>query len=207
MTVRENLLAVLAIAFSAALSACSGKDALPPGELTAEGERAPTYRIGAGDALEVTVWRNDRLSRAVSVRPDGRITLPLIKAVEAAGKTPTGLSEDLETKFSKYVENPLVSVRVTSFTGTFQQQVRVVGEAANPQAIPYRADMTLLDVMIAVGGLTEFAAGDRATLVRTARGDRQAYEVKLGSLLNEGEIQANRKVMPGDILIIPETVL
>jgi len=147
------------------------------------------------------------LISAVSVRPDGRITLPLIKTVEAAGKTPTELSKDLEKQFAKYVENPLVSVRVTSFTGTFQQQVRVVGEATNPQAIPYRADMTLLDVMIAVGGLTEFAAGDRARLVRMTGGEQQAYEVDLGSLLKEGDIQANRKVMPGDILIIPETVL
>jgi polysaccharide export outer membrane protein len=143
----------------------------------------------------------------VTVRPDGRITVPLIDDLKANSKTPTQLARDIEKELATYVQDPLVTVIMNSFSGTFQQQVRVVGAATNPQAIPYRANMTLLDVMIQVGGLTEFAAGDRATLIRVVDGEQEEFDANLDSLIRDGEISANAAVKPGDVLIIPETFL
>jgi len=139
------------------------------------------------------------------VRPDGRISIPLLEDVEAADKTPSELSREIEQKLSAFVTDPLVTVIVTEFVGPFSDQVRVVGEALEPQAIPYRDDMTMLDVMIEVGGLTEFAAGNRATLVRIADGKEQQYRVRLDDLVRDGDITANVAMRPGDVVIIPET--
>lgn len=189
------------------LSACSGGDKLPPARLGDQGAEAPLYRIGPGDSLQIFVWRNAELTTGISVRPDGRITVPLIDDLEAADKTPTQLARDIEDALGVYVQDPLVTVMVNGFVGTYDQQVRVVGAAAQPRAVPFRADMTLLDVMIAVGGLTEFAAGDRATLVRLVNGRQREYRVKLDSLIKDGDIDANVAMLPGDILIIPETFL
>jgi len=191
---------------AALLTACARGEPLPRDAESPPAE-APLYRIGPGDALQIFVWRNAELTSAVTVRPDGRITVPLIDDLEAAGKTPTQLARDIEEALSAFVQDPLVTVMVENFVGTFQQQVRVVGAAANPAAIPYRANMTLLDVMISVGGLTEFAAGDRATLVRVVDGRQREFHVELDSLLREGQISANAPVLPGDILIIPESFL
>lgn len=189
------------------LAACTGRPPLPPAN-TSEGlVDAPLYRIGPGDSLNIFVWRNEDLASTASVRPDGRITVPLIDDLQAAGKTPTELARDIEEALSTYVQDPLVTVMVTGFVGTFEQQVRVVGAATNPSAIPYRADMTLLDVMIAVGGLTDFAAGNRATLVRLVDGRQREYRVRIDSLLKQGDISANVMMLPGDILIIPESLL
>jgi len=187
-------------------SACTQRETLSAGKMDTP-ETAPTYRIGPGDSMQIFVWRNQDLTTSVSVRPDGRITVPLVEDLEAAGKTPTELAKDIEGELAKYVQDPLVTVIMTGFVGTYQQQVRVVGAAANPQALPYRDGMTLLDVMVSVGGLTEFAAGDRATLVRVAEGEQKAYRVELDSLVRDGEISANVAMLPGDILIIPETFL
>jgi polysaccharide export outer membrane protein len=189
------------------LAACAGNPALPPANTSAGSVEAPLYRIGPGDSLNIFVWRNDDLASTTSVRPDGRITIPLIDDLQAADKTPTELARDIEKALGTYVQDPLVTVMVTGFVGTFEQQVRVVGAAVNPSSIPYRADMSLLDVMIAVGGLTEFASGNRATLVRVADGRQREYRVKLDSLLKQGDISANVKMLPGDILIIPESLL
>jgi polysaccharide export outer membrane protein len=201
----KNLSArVLALAVLTLVVACSGKPELTPASATERPATAP-YRIGPGDTLRVFVWGNPGLSDEVPVRPDGRISIPLLEDVEAADKTPTELGREIEQQLSAFVADPLVTVIVTDFVGPFTQQVRVVGEATEPQAIPYRGDMTLLDVMIAVGGLTEFAAGNRATLVRTADGQEQQYRVRLNDLVRGGDISANVAMRPGDVVIIPET--
>jgi polysaccharide export outer membrane protein len=163
------------------------------------------YLIGSGDVLNVFVWHNPDLSVTVPVRPDGRISLPLLQDVEAAQKTPTELSAEIEQGLSKYLREPLVTVIVTEFVGAYSQQVRVIGEAQQPKAIPYHSDMTTLDVMIAVGGLTRFAAGNRAEIVRTVDGKEQAFTVRLDDLLKDGDMSANAPVMPGDVLVIPES--
>lgn len=168
---------------------------------------APLYQIGPGDSLQVFVWRNPELTKSVVVRPDGRVTVPLVEDLPASGKTPTELARDIEQELSAFVQDPFVSVFVSGFQGTFDQQVRVVGAAAEPQAMPYRAGMTVLDVMIRVGGLTDFADGDSVTLVRRTDEGRTSYRVRLDDLLQDGDIKANAPVRPGDILIIPQTFL
>ncbi len=178
---------------------------LGPLTWAAEGEESPYYLIGPGDTLNIFVWRNPDLSTAVPVRPDGRITIPLVEDLQASGKTPTQLARDIEKALARYVKDPLVTVMVTGFIGPYSQQIRVVGEAAQPQALPYRDRMTLLDVMIAVGGLTEFAAGNRARLVRIVDGKQQILELRLDDLLKDGDISANIPMLPGDTLIIPES--
>jgi len=168
------------------------------------GGSPPMYHIGPGDALNIFVWRNPELSVTVSVRPDGRINTPLVEDLVASGKTATELARNLESRLSRYVKNPVVTVMVSGFVGQYEEQIRVVGEATKPQALPYRARMTLLDVMIQVGGLTEFAAGNAATLIRETDGKQRQYEVRLDDLLRDGDISANVVMLPGDILIIPE---
>ena len=198
-------LAVLAIA---ACGSTSGAGKLPAADFVSPAEGpGPDYVIGPLDALNIFVWRYPELSSAVSVRPDGRITVPLIEDLQATGLTPTQLSKSIQDRLAAYIQNPIVSVIVTEFQGPFAQQVRVVGEAANPQAIPFRANMTLLDVMIAVGGLTEFAAGDRARLIRydKASGSQKEYAVKIDSLIRDGKTTANVRMEPGDVIIIPES--
>ncbi len=163
------------------------------------------YLIGAGDTVNIFVWRNAEVSSAVAVRPDGKITTPLVEDLQAAGKTPYQLARDVEKVLSTYIKDPAVTVTVAGFVGPYDQQIRVVGEAAKPQAIPYRNRMTLLDVMIAVGGLTEFAAGNSSRLVRKVNGEEREYVVRVSDLIKDGDIDANVYMMPGDILIIPES--
>jgi polysaccharide export outer membrane protein len=167
------------------------------------------YIIGPLDSLQVFVWRNPELTTNVTVRPDGRITVPLISDLPAAGKTPTALADDIKAKLAEFIQNPQVQVIVSSFNGPFSQQVRVLGEAAKPQSLPYRANMTLLDVMIAVGGLTEFAAGDKATLIRVDRasGKQTSYSLKISKLLRRGDASANVRIEPGDVILIPQSFL
>jgi len=157
--------------------------------------------------LQLFVWRNEELSREVPVRPDGRISVPLVEDVEAAGKTPTELSRNLEQRLSEYIRDPIVTIIVSKFAGTFDQQIRVIGEAQKPQAIPYRDRMTLLDVMISVGGLTEFASGNRAVVTRNSGSEHKQYIVRLDDLIRDGDIDANIEMVPGDILIIPRRYL
>jgi polysaccharide biosynthesis/export protein len=161
------------------------------------------YRIGPGDALNIVVWRNPELSAKIQVRPDGRITVPLVEDLEAQSKTPTELAREIEAKLAKYLQEPVVTIVVDSFGGPYSEQIRVVGQATKPQSIPYRQKMTLLDVMISVGGLTDFAAGNDATIVR-ARDRNKIYSVRLHDLLRRGDISANVELLPGDVLIIPE---
>ena len=162
------------------------------------------YRIGPGDMLEIFVWRNPEISTRVPVRPDGKISTPLVEDVVAVGKTPTQLAREIENVLAVYIKSPSVNVIVSGFQGIPEEQVRVVGQATNPQAVPYREGMTVLDVIISVGGLGEFAAGNRAKLMRKVNGQTVEYRVRLGDLINDGDISQNVAIHPGDILIIPE---
>jgi polysaccharide export outer membrane protein len=164
------------------------------------------YLIGAGDTLSVSVWRNPDLSANVPVRPDGKISVPLVEDMQASGKTPTQLARDIEKVLVRYIQNPVVSVTVTSFVGLYSQQIRVIGEAAKPQALPYRENMTLLDVMAVVGGITDFADGDKASILRTVNGKSQQFGVRLTSLLKRGDLSANVQMRPGDVLVIPQSL-
>lgn len=163
------------------------------------------YLIGPGDTINIFVWRNPDVSITVPVRPNGTVSSPLVEDMVAIGKTPTQLARDIEGVLSKYIKEPVVTVIVSGFGGPYNQQIRVVGAAAQPQALPYREAMTLLDVMIAVGGLTEFAAGNKAHIVREIDGERKEFRVKIENLMSGGEISANVEMRPGDILIIPES--
>lgn len=187
-----------------ALAGCATAPALPPAPATATtGDYS--YVIGAGDNLNIIVWRNPELSMSVPVRPDGKVSAPLVDELVAQGKTSIQIARDIEKKLSTYVRDPVVTVIVTGFVGPFSEQIRVVGEAARPQFLPYRQRMSLLDVMIAVGGLTDFADGNRAIIQRTSEGDKQ-YSVRLKDLIKRGDVGANIEMRPGDILIIPQSL-
>lgn len=165
------------------------------------------YKIAPGDSLQIFVRNNPKLSITVPVRPDGRISTPLVQSIMAADKTPDQLASDLETALAKYIRSPMVTVIVESFVGSFNQQVRVVGQAGTPKAVPYRRGMTLLDVMIQVGGLTKFAAGNDAKIIRHLQnGKEKTIPVQLDDLM-DGDIKDNRVMYPGDILIIPQSML
>jgi len=200
----RQVIAMAALVVVAALTACGGKTRVtdaPPAEAPLQTE----YRIGPGDNLQVFVWNHPELTVTMPVRPDGLISTPLVQDLKAEGKTPTQLSRDLEQALAQYVRSPTVNVIVTSFVGALSDQVRVVGQAQKPQSLPYRANMTLLDVMIAVGGLAEYAAGNRAAIVRQENGKQSRIPVRLADLLNDGDIKANMTMHPGDVLIIPES--
>lgn len=170
-------------------------------------QQAPNndYLIGPGDNLSIVVWRNPEVSQSVPVRPDGKITTPLVEDLQAAGKTSTELARDIEKALAKFIQQPVVTVVVTSFVGNFSEQVRVIGAAARPQALPFRRNMSLMDVLIAVGGVTEFASGNRATIIRTINGQQQTLKVRLDDLIKDGDISANTFMYPGDVLVIPES--
>ena len=161
------------------------------------------YIVGPGDTLNIIVWRNPELSQIVPVRPDGQVSTPLVDGMVAQGKTSTQIARDVEKELSKYVRDPIVTVIVTQFVGPYSEQIRIVGEAAKPQFLPYKQKMTVLDVLIAAGGLTTFADGNRATLIRTAENNKR-YKVRLDDLVKRGDINANVDVLPGDIIIIPQ---
>ncbi|QIB64728.1 XrtA/PEP-CTERM system exopolysaccharide export protein [Kineobactrum salinum] len=163
------------------------------------------YIIGPGDTMEIFVWGNEELSTTGIVRPDGKFTTRLVEDLPASGKTSTELARDIEEAYAEYVRQPVVSVIVNGFVGVPQQQVRVVGEAADPASIPYSQHMTLLDLMIAVGGMTEYAAGNRSVLIRTFSGRQESFDLRLDDLLKDGDISANMALRPGDIVIISES--
>lgn len=190
----------------ALLSACA---ALQTNDLPAAPAVAQTsdytYVIGAGDNLNIVVWRNPDLSMSVPVRPDGKMSAPLVEELQAQGKTPVELARDVEKRLSTYVRDPIVTVLVSGFVGPYSEQIRVVGEAARPQFLPFKQKMTVLDLMIAVGGLTDFADGNRAIIQRTSEGNKQ-YSVRLKDLLRRGDLSANVEMRPGDILVIPQSL-
>lgn len=206
----QNLLVVLALfAGFGALSGCATSHApLPPSlgaqPSTSDPERY-TYLIGPGDSLSIFVWRNPEVSTSVTVRPDGMINTPLVEDMPVSGKTPSQVARDVERQLSKFIKDPIVTVMMGGFVGPYSEQIRVVGEAARPQALPYRQRMTLLDVMISVGGLTPFAAGNRASIVRFVGGEQRQFSIRIEDLIRDGDISANVDILPGDTLIIPES--
>jgi polysaccharide export outer membrane protein len=214
MRVAKSWAALAATVSAIALTGCAsgGRSGhvLPPANFAENGTDAPrdNYIIGAMDELTVFVWRNQELGVRTQVRPDGRITTPLITDMVAAGKTPAQLADDIRQSLSQYIQDPLVSVMVDRPQGDFSQQIRIVGATARPSSIPYRANMTLLDAMIAVNGLSEYAAGDRARLIRVDRatGQQREYDLRIAALLRRGDIRANVRLEPGDVIIIPESM-
>jgi len=197
---RSGVISLLA----ALISACAVSPAHPPAP-TSAGVQDYTYIIGAGDSVNIIVWRNPELSMSVPLRPDGKVAAPLVDEIVAQGKTSSELAREVEKTLSKYVRDPVVTVLVTNFVGPYSEQIRVVGEAAKPQFLSYKKNMTLLDVMIVVGGLTDFAAGNNASILRTSEGNKQ-YGVRLKDLIKRGDVAANVEMKPGDILIIPQSL-
>jgi polysaccharide export outer membrane protein len=196
-----RLLAALGAA--SLLISCASTPAYPPAPVSATTQDY-TYIIGAGDSVNIVVWRNPELSMSVPVRPDGKIAAPLVDELIAQGKTPVQLARDIEQVLGKYVRDPIVTVLVGGVVGPYSEQIRVIGEAARPQFLPYKLNMTLLDLMIIVGGITDFADGNNAIIMRTSEGNKQ-YSVRLTDLIKRADISANVDMKPGDILIIPES--
>jgi polysaccharide export outer membrane protein len=184
------------------LISCSVPPDLPASEL---GAPPAEYVVGPGDTLEIFVWRNPELSVTAPVRPDGHFSMPLLDDVPAGGRTPTQLARAIEESLEQFIQDPLVTVIVTEFVGLTSDQVRVIGEVVQPETLRYRVDMTALDVMLAVGGLTEFAAGNRAKLVRIVDGEQKEYRLRLDDLLDDGDLSANVAMRPGDVLVVPES--
>lgn len=200
LTLKQLARWAAAVAAGALAAACAAP--FPPAPAMAA---SPDYRylIGPGDTVSIVVFRNPELSMSVPVRPDGMVAAPLVEDLPALGKDATTLARDIEKALAKFIREPAVTVVVTSFVGPYSEQVRVVGEAARPQTMPYRQRMTLLDVMIAAGGITDFADGNAATILRTAEGGRQ-YSVRIRDLLKRGDVSANVEMRPGDVVIIPQ---
>ena len=189
------------------LSGCSNTSTLPqattrPSMTTNVNEYQ--YLIGPGDSLTIFVWRNPEISGSFVVRPDGKVTTALVEDLDVSGRTPTMLAREIEEKLATYINNPRVTVSVNGFSGPLSEQVRVIGEATNPRAINFTEHMTLLDLMISVGGLTEFADGNDAKLIRVVDGRQNTYKIAIDDLIRDGDISKNVDMLPGDIVIIPE---
>lgn len=199
-SLRSALVAIALIA----ISGCSSKETLPPAGVLSDSV-PPLYRVGPLDSLNIFVWRNPEMSASTVVRPDGRLTVPLIEELYVTGLTPSEVARKIEEELAQFVQDPLVTIMVGGFNGTFDQQIRILGAAANPRALPYVANMTALDLMISTGGLTDFADGNATTLVRVVDGEQKEYRVRLDDLVRDGDIGANVTILPGDILIVPET--
>src|SRR5512143_2955888 len=205
LTIRKHI-ARAALAFAAAVAAgCSTTPTYPPApERT--GQYDWNYLVGPGDSVQVFVWRNPDVSGTFPVRPDGKMTMNLVEDIQASGKTPTQLARDIEKALAKYIQEPIATVIVAGGIGPFDQQLRVVGEATKPQALNYRKKMSLVDLMIEVGGLTDFAAGNKAYILRTVEGKQERIGVRLEDLVKGGDISANVEMRPGDVLVVPESL-
>ncbi len=202
-TYANELFVFCSVIFVVLITGCAPNKQLTLDSATYAGG-APMYIIGPGDNVNIFVWGNSELSSSVPVRPDGRITTPLIEDVVASGKTASQLARDMEKELARYIKNPVVTVIVTGFTGRYSEQIRVIGAAAKAQSLPYKEHLTLLDVMITVGGLAELAAGNKASIARVVDGKQYQYNVRLADLIQDGDITANVDMLPGDVLIIPE---
>ena len=205
---RKHINTILAVAAAVVtLGACSNTSQLPEAStrasLTSDVD-SYQYLIGPGDVLTIFVWRNPEISGQFIVRPDGKVTTSLVEDIDVAGRTPTMLAREIEEQLAKYINNPRVTVSVNNFSGPLSEQVRVIGEATQPSAISYVQHMTLLDLMIAVGGLTEFADGNNAKLIRVVDGRKASYELRIDDLIRDGDISKNIDMLPGDVVIIPE---
>ena len=205
---RTTLRCLALLVIAASLAACaSGRPSYKASEIadTEAESQAADYEIGPGDSLQIFVWDHADLSTGVQVRPDGKISTPLVEDLQAAGRTPTQLARDIEKVLGEYVRSPIVTVIMQGFVGEGEQQIRVVGQAAAPMALQFKQGMTVLDVMIQVGGLSEFAAGNKAKIIRRTADGEVEIRVKLDKLLNDGDIKQNIEMMPGDVLIIPQS--
>jgi polysaccharide export outer membrane protein len=203
-----NALKVIMFLFASYIVSGCSSSSLPPATLQQSNTTdvaSYKYLIGAGDTLNIFVWRNPEVSGTFTVRPDGMITTSLVEDIAVSGKTPTELAREIEKILGTYLRDPVVTVTVNNFVGPFSEQVRVIGEATQPQSISYKQNMTLLDVMISVGGLTEFANGNGAKLVRIENGQQKQYNILIDNLLRNGDINANVDILPGDVIVIPET--
>ncbi|MBO1256550.1 polysaccharide export protein [Alteromonas sp. 5E99-2] len=203
----KSFLRITTIAGLVGLTACSSVSELPEAttrpSLTTD-VNDYQYLIGPGDNLTIFVWRNPEISGNFIVRPDGKVTTSLVEDLDVAGRTPTMLAREIEEQLAQYINNPRVTVSVGNFNGPLSEQVRVIGEALNPSAISYTEHMTLLDLMISVGGLTEFANGNGAKLIRVVNGEKVSYDLSINDLVKKGDIEKNVDMLPGDIVIIPE---
>jgi polysaccharide export outer membrane protein len=183
------------------LGGCASMGDIP--DCTDPESAAPDYVIGSGDALQIFVWRNPELSSTVPVRPDGKISIPLVEDMQAVGKTPTELARDIEAELGEYLRSPEVNIIVA--TPGASNQVQVIGEVRAPASVPYRADLRVLDVLVAVGGLDEFAAGNRARIVRrNSAGETSECRVRLSDLVQDGDVSQNVRMLPGDVIVVPE---
>ena len=191
------ILITCAISLTACLSIPDAPNVEPLSEFT--------YIIGPGDSLEMFVWGNPEISRSVTVRPDGKISFPLVEEMPASGKTSYQLAREIEKELAKYIRDPLVTIILAGGLGPYSEQIRVIGQAAKPQAVTYKENMSLLDLIIQVGGLGQFASGNRSIIIRKVNGVQQEFRVRIQDLIEGGDISANVNVLPGDILIIPET--
>ena len=205
LRISQHIARVSAALTVVAMAGCTTTPKYPPAP-PQTGSYDWNYLVGPGDAVNVFVWRNPDVSGSFPVRPDGKMTMNLIEDLQASGKTPTQLARDIEKALSKYIQEPIATVIVSGGIGPFDQQLRVVGEAAKPQALNYREKMSLIDLMIQVGGLTDFAAGNKAYILRTVDGKQQRLGVRLDDMLKGGDISANVDMRPGDVLVIPESL-
>jgi len=194
------LLLIVACQLSAPVRAANVAPAAPP----AAPAVSPDYRIGPGDQLHIFVFENDQLSVTVPVRPDGKISTPLVEDMVAVGKTPSQLARDIEAALSKYVRSPKVNVEVVSALSVYSQ-IKVIGQVKEPQAMPYHEGMTVLEALLTAKGLSQFAAGNRARIVRMVNGRQEDIRVKLDALVNNGDMSQNLPLQPGDVLVVPET--
>jgi len=189
----------------ALLVGCANQPIYPPAPAKAPGGADWNYLLGPGDSVNVFVWGNPEVSGSFPIRPDGKMTMNLVEDLPASGRTPTQLAREIEKNLARYIQDPIVTVIVAGGTGPYSQQIRVLGEATKPQTLTYRENMSLIDVMIAVGGITDFAAGNKASILRITDGKPQQFAVRIEDLLKAGDISANVEMMPGDVLIIPES--
>ncbi|MDA8256274.1 MAG: polysaccharide export protein [Betaproteobacteria bacterium] len=204
-TMKKHIVRAGVVLAVAAMAGCSITPSYPPApERT--GQFDWNYLIGPGDSVQVFVWRNPEVSGSFPIRPDGKMTMNLIEDMQASGKTPTQLARDIEKALAKYIQEPIVTVIMGGGIGPFDQQIRVIGEAAKPQALSFREKMSLIDLMIAVGGITDFAAGNKAYILRTVDGKQERLGVRLEDLLKAGDISANVDMKPGDVLVVPESL-
>lgn len=202
--VSKKFKALVAASLITVITGCANNSYPPVAEEERYVQPDYNYVIGAGDSVKIFVWGNGELSTSVTVRPDGKITTNLVEDMEASGKTSTELAREIEVVYSQFIKNPVVTVIVSRFVTIPDHQIRVVGEGTKPLKLPYSKHMTLLDLMIEVGGLTEFADGNKAVLIRRFDGEQKTYSLRLDSLLKDGDITANLALKPGDIVIIPE---
>jgi polysaccharide export outer membrane protein len=208
LSVPKPVFAAVAIFVALISSAVFAQDGSAPvagvADANASSGASAAYVIGPGDVLQVFVWRNDDLSVNVPVRPDGRITTPLVEEMMAAGKTAARLARDIESVLAEYIRSPQVNVIVVT-PQSLMNEVKVIGQVATPQAVPYTDGMTVLDLLLQAGGLTEFAAGNRSKLVRAENGQQVEHELRLNNLINKGDLRENLALRPGDLLVVPES--